>query len=120
MMIENEIIERILGFSHEDHNETIYETGLKWLANHFEYMPQSYAMMESSPLFWKWWITQWNLRNSELVKQYNLEQIEGVDKGIYDAVALLFTEKHQFSMKVYPAKPLIIKIQNQFNLISKK
>ena len=65
---------QLLNWNTSDYHVHQYEQGINYLDKNF---PDSFDMeiLEPSPIFWKWWINQWNLRDASYLPIIKQKQV---------------------------------------------
>ncbi len=67
-----EILQSITGISDQEYTQRVYDVANQYLEIGFQFTADQRKKLTYCPLFWKWWMRQWNLREDALVTTHLL------------------------------------------------
>lgn len=93
-----EIVCKSLGFDKQIYCNLQHEEACRWLSQKFGKDYRVLNKIALLPLFWKWWINQWAMREKEFVRVCNLWELNEVFEGAdLKMLSDLFFEVHEVS-----------------------
>lgn len=94
----------LLGYDLATFTELVERAGYTWMRRYFATDEDMMQLLSTSPMFWKWWINEWQIRDTDFLFETSLRFLAEPLTGIALQYALEeYVEKHAvMKLKIVP------------------
>lgn len=69
-------IQRALGITNDDFVIAVEQAGYQWIDRYFHNDDDAVKLIASCKMFWKWWVNEWDIRDSEFIRITSIDLID--------------------------------------------